>query len=82
MSGPKQKAGDQAGLGNLSVPSVPQMLTVAAAAHALSLSQSFVRRLIVEGRLPAARFGRALRVPAEGLAAFVACGLRAKEGGR
>lgn len=50
----------------------PSLLTIAAAADACSLSQKSVRRAIDAGDLPHVRFGRAVRIPADALRAWIA----------
>lgn len=83
MNAQKEKAGGRAGSGNLSTSSLPpRLLTVNQVAELLNLSRSFVRRLIGERRIPALRIGRAIRVPSEQLAAFVARALGREEGSR
>lgn len=47
-------------------------LTLNEVARKLRLAVTTVRRYVREGRLPAARFGRAYRVSSEDLAAFIA----------
>lgn len=42
--------------------SEPALLSVAAAAARIDMSESFIRGAIREGRLPARRFGRSVRV--------------------
>lgn len=46
------------------------LLTLAAAGHALSVSERTIRRLISDGRLPAVRVGRAVRVRAVDVTAY------------
>jgi excisionase family DNA binding protein len=54
-------------------PAVPQQLhTVAEVADALRVSTMTVYRLVQSGDLPALRVGRAIRIPADGLGAYLA----------
>ena len=51
--------------------SLPKLVTVAAVAEAFSLSESFVRLLIRQQRIPSLHVGRSVRVPLDGLEALV-----------
>jgi excisionase family DNA binding protein len=50
----------------------PRLLSVAAVALHLDVSQKTVRRLIDDGELPAHRIGRQVRISEPDLAAFIA----------
>ncbi len=50
----------------------PQLLTAAQAASRLSLAKSTVYLLIATRKLPAVRIGRAVRIPADRLASWIA----------
>jgi excisionase family DNA binding protein len=52
-------------------PSLRQLLTVPEAARILRLSCRTMWRMIDDGRLPAARFGRAVRVHPDAVAALI-----------
>jgi len=51
---------------------VPRLLSVAAVALHLGVSEKTVRRLIQSGKLPSLRVGRQIRVSEPDLAAFIA----------
>ena len=50
---------------------VPDFYTVADVAKRLKLTDRYIRKLIAAGTLPAYRFGRAVRIPADELQEFV-----------
>lgn len=45
--------------------------TIAEVAKKLKLTDRYVRMLVARGDLPAHKFGRAVRIPADGLAVFL-----------
>ncbi len=49
----------------------PQLFRVAEAAQRLAVSQSYLRRLIRDGKIPAIRLGRAVRLHEEDLNSLV-----------
>jgi excisionase family DNA binding protein len=52
-------------------PSLRQLLTVPEAARILKLGCRTMWRMIEDGRLPAARFGRAVRIDSDAVAALI-----------
>lgn len=48
----------------------PDFYTVAEVAEKLKLTDRYVRMLVARGELPAYKFGRAVRIPADGLLDF------------
>lgn len=58
-------------LPRIGVARADTLIPIAAAARRLALSVSTLRRAIDRGELPAARFGRAVRISEDDLAAFV-----------
>jgi excisionase family DNA binding protein len=51
--------------------SIPRLLSIAAVALHLGLSEKTVRRLIQDGQLPSHRVGRQIRISEMDLAAFL-----------
>ncbi len=86
MSGLKQKAGGQAGSKTLRPAIVPRLLTVAEVSEATGFERQTIYLWIAQRRLPVVRLGRgrAVRVPAEALAALIAANTTParEEGGR
>jgi excisionase family DNA binding protein len=72
MNVPKQKAGPPAGIRNQSNLSLPKLLTVQQVADLTGLRPATVYLWITMRRLPVVRLGRAVRVPADALAALIA----------
>lgn len=51
---------------------IPELLTRSEAAHHLRVSLTTITRLTSSGQLTAVHIGRAIRIPAESLAAYIA----------
>ena len=54
--------------------SVPDLLTIEAAAERISMSTRYVRRLVAERRIVFYRLGRSVRIDPRDLAAYVTAG--------
>ena len=50
----------------------PTFLTAVDVAHKLKISKALSYRLVTEGKLPAVRFGRTVRISPESLESFIA----------
>jgi excisionase family DNA binding protein len=56
------------------------LLTITEAAFLLGMGRSFVYELVKSGELPSIKLGRARRIPASALEAFIASRLTSSEG--